>query len=590
MNWKAFGLHIFIYSAFILSLVLPLHVSGQYTLKLLPADSAAAGPLRSLSRESSFIKSAYPDTLSRRKALDNFIYSLYPTGFLAASCDQLVTEGNNMDAIIYLGPVYHWGRLRKGNVDERILSSAGFREKIYAGKPFSPSAIKKLTDRILTYCENNGYPFAEVKLDSLGFDGNTIEASLNLQKNQFVKIDSVVIKGDSKAADVYITNYLGVKAGNYYDEEVIRNISTRFKELPFVTETRPFTVSFTEDKAVVYLYLADKKSSQVDGVIGLLPDQQNPGKVVVTGEARIRLESPFGHGEVLDINWKQPAYKTQDLKVKASYPYIISQFGLELNLNIYKKDTSYLEIGKGIGVLYQLTGTDYLKGFYYNKQSSLLSTKAYENTTVLPPFADITTNTYGLNLHDEAIDYRLNPRRGYIMDVAAGVSTRKIEKNSKLPENVYDGLDLNAVQYTGQYRIDVYFPIRNRSVIDAGSIGGILVGDQLFTNELYRFGGLKTLRGFDEESILASSFYMGKLEYRYLLEQNSFLFLFVNAAWYENKSNGTYIQDTPFGFGAGINFETKLGIFSLNYALGKQFNNPIYLRSGKIHFGIVNYF
>lgn len=46
----------------------------------------------------------------------------------------------------------------------------------------------------------------------------------------------------------------------------------------------------------------------------------------------------------------------------------------------------------------------------------------------------------------------------------------------------------------------------------------------------------------------------------------------------------------PVGFGAGITFETRLGIFSFNYALGKQFNNPILFKEGKVHFGIVNYF
>ena len=75
-----------------------------------------------------------------------------------------------------------------------------------------------------------------------------------------------------------------------------------------------------------------------------------------------------------------------------------------------------------------------------------------------------------------------------------------------------------------------------------------------------------------------------------ILEQNSYLYVFGDGAWYENNNVSQYVKDTPYGFGAGISFETKAGIFSISYALGKQFNNPIQLRSGKIHFGIVNYF
>jgi len=50
------------------------------------------------------------------------------------------------------------------------------------------------------------------------------------------------------------------------------------------------------------------------------------------------------------------------------------------------------------------------------------------------------------------------------------------------------------------------------------------------------------------------------------------------------------MSDNPFGFGAGMSFETKAGIFSIMYALGKQFDNPIDMKSAKIHFGIISTF
>nr|MBA2413124.1 BamA/TamA family outer membrane protein [Burkholderiaceae bacterium] len=139
---------------------------------------------------------------------------------------------------------------------------------------------------------------------------------------------------------------------------------------------------------------------------------------------------------------------------------------------------------------------------------------------------------------------------------------------------------------------DYYIPLFSRSVINLGASGGGLSGESsvTFDNELFRIGGLKTLRGFDEESITASSYVIGKLEFRYLLEQNSNLFLFYNLAWYERYTQSGYIKDQPSGFGAGINFETKLGIFSFSYALGKEFDNPVRIKAAKIHFGLVNYF
>ena len=98
------------------------------------------------------------------------------------------------------------------------------------------------------------------------------------------------------------------------------------------------------------------------------------------------------------------------------------------------------------------------------------------------------------------------------------------------------------------------------------------------------------MRGFDEASLLASSYVVGKIEYRFILEQNSYLLLFYNRAWYEDRSREEILTDTPYGFGAGITFDTKLGIFSFTYALGSQQSNPIEFRAAKVHFGLVNYF
>ena len=60
--------------------------------------------------------------------------------------------------------------------------------------------------------------------------------------------------------------------------------------------------------------------------------------------------------------------------------------------------------------------------------------------------------------------------------------------------------------------------------------------------------------------------------------------------WIEKKLTHEYLNDIPYGLGAGINFETKPGIFSISYALGSQQNNPLLFKTAKIHFGFINFF
>jgi hemolysin activation/secretion protein len=177
-----------------------------------------------------------------------------------------------------------------------------------------------------------------------------------------------------------------------------------------------------------------------------------------------------------------------------------------------------------------------------------------------------------------------------VFEITGSIGTRNVKKNSDINSELYDSIELRGTQYRLEGVADYFFPFAQRHVINAGAIGGYLGNSDAFENELFRIGGLKSLRGFNDESIIASSYIIGKLEYRYLMDLNSYLFTFYNLAWYEKNTNTTYVNDTPSGFGAGMAFETKIGIMSLSYALGKEFNNPIQFKTAKIHFGIVNYF
>jgi outer membrane protein assembly factor BamA len=494
------------------------------------------------------------------------------------------------------GAQYKWAHLKNGNVDEGVLSEIGFREKVYSNKPVYFKSVKRIQEKLITYYENNGYPFASVKLDSIIILEGSISAQLNLTKNAKEIIDSVVIKGSAKIAPVYMYNYLGIKPGNLYDEAQLQKVNTRIAELPFVRQTKPAQVTFTNKFNKLVLNLEKRRASQFDGIIGVLPDNKT-GKILFTGDVRLKLQNGLGRGELIDINWRRLQTQTQDLKARVVYPFILrTPFGVDYNFKLYKKDTTFLDVNQNIGLQYLLIGGNYIKIFYNNKSSTLLSTKGLESSTKLPANADVSTNMYGIGFKFEKLDYRLNPRRGYSILLNASAGTKSIKKNAKLNPVVYDNLKLKSTQYNGDFEGSVFFPIANRSTLKLGAQAAFVEGESTFQNELFRIGGLKTLRGFDEESIYASSFTIMSLEYRYILDQNSYLYVFGDGAWYENNEvskydeKSKYVKDTPFGFGAGISFETKAGIFSINYALGRQFNNPIELKGGKIHFGIVNYF
>ena len=138
-------------------------------------------------------------------------------------------------------------------------------------------------------------------------------------------------------------------------------------------------------------------------------------------------------------------------------------------------------------------------------------------------------------------------------------------------------------------QFDNYFSLAKRHVLKLSAGFETYYAPQVFQNELYRFGGLNSLRGFNEDELLASTKLSYTLEYRFLVDRNSNAFLFFEQAFYENNSSN-YLKDNPFGVGTGFSFGTKLGIFTISYAVGKQLTNPFDFRLSKIHFGYTAYF
>lgn len=525
-----------------------------------------------------------------RHEIQTVLFELYDEAYLSASADSIVQDSVKFTAYLTVGRKYDWAYLSKGNVDEGVLSQAGYRQKIYTHKPFYYKNVHKLMDKVLVFYEDHGYPFAQIKLDSVKLNKNVISATLQIRKMGIEKIDSIEIKGDLKLSSEYLYGYLGIKPGDLYNESRIKEAGTRLKALSFLYETKPMQVVFVQDKVKLLLYLGKKSANQFNGIIGILPN--NTGKITLTGDVSLQLQNSFHHAEEIGFHWQHIQAQTENLTLHFSYPYFFSTpLGADADLKLFKQDTTYLQVDSKIGLKYLLIGGNYWKVFYVNITSTLLSTSSLQyQTSNLPPYADVTTQLYGIEYKANGLDYIYNPRRGYEIFINAAAGTKIIHQNQKLNPQIYEGLKLKSNEYKLNMNGAIYIPFFSRSAFKLEVQGGYIDAPSLLLNDLYRIGGFAVLRGFDEQSIYASAYSVGTVEFHYLLEQNSYMFLFFDQGWYQEKTDLVSVHDTPYGFGAGMSFQTKAGIFSIDYALGKQFSNPINFRAGKINFGIASYF
>lgn len=453
-------------------------------------------------------------------------------------------------------------------------------------------------EKAITALENNGYPFASAEW--LEQSGDTL--ILQVSPNDLVKIDSIIIEGKVKISRSFLYRYLGVKPGKPYNESMVRKIDQRIDAMEFAESSRPSLVRFSKGGANVQLALKDRKASQFNFIMGLLPGSSGR-KVLITGDALLNLFSPFGAGEQIFLQWQKLQPKTQKLIVSFSYPYLAGlPVGVSAKLDFFKRDTSWIDLNWDYGVQYQMAGLNYIKlGVAQKRAIPLNADTAYVKLTgKLPGALDISTTQAHVELNFQNLDYRFNPTSGWFSRTGISGGVKKIkpqeaivnltnESTGKTYAYLFDSVRSKHFQITASVQLDKYWKIGKRMTLKTGMLCKFVYSSLLAENDLFRLGGTSSLRGFDEETFYTPAFAVLQYEFRYLLSKNSFYYLFFNhAAVARNWQNNPWIY--PYGFGTGVSVETKAGIFAISYAMGTVPGTAFSWKSGKIHFGYINYF
>lgn len=560
--------------SFFLQLVLFKNITGQ-EVKLFGVPKEYSKSIKPSFNKASAVK------LANQLQLD---------GYLSASLDSVKQDTLNNETItsyyFYSGTKYSFNSIELDSITIDYINQAGLSEKLL-NKKMDKTKLLQIIQNMLSFYENNGYPFCQINMAKSKLTDKQITPIFSISKGPFIQIDSIIIKGNCKTSKTVIQNNIGVYKGSPYNESKIRSIDKTIQSITYLKQIKPTAIEFTDKKAKVYLYLDDAKSSKLNGIIGVQPSEN--GKVTFTGEATAKLENTLKRGEQIKLKWNKINLLSQSLNTNLIYPYIAkTKFGTDLNFNLYKRDTSYLEINYKTGAAYTFKPDNYLNVYYEGTQNILLSKQPKINSNSL--MLDMKKNAYGITFAINNTNYKFNPTKGFVIYLDASIGHKKIIRNPNIDSSYYENISLSSLQWSGTIQLEGYIPIGKRSTLLLRNVSKTIQNKNIYFNELYRFGGNSLLRGFNEQSLFASTISVNTLEYRLLLEQNSYLFSFFDYGWYEQNLTTKYLKDTPYSFGGGIAFETGPGIFSLQYALGAQMNNPILLKTGKIHFGFINYF
>ncbi|WP_435137420.1 BamA/TamA family outer membrane protein [Formosa sp. A9] len=431
--------------------------------------------------------------------------------------------------------------------------------------------LEKSLNHLNIKLSEHGNPFIKLKLEDISIHNKIVTAQLKtVTVSKPRQIDNIIIKGYEKFPEKFIKHYLKLKTGTVFNLNTIRKKTERLNELPFANQIRDPEVLFTEDSTTLYIYVEKIKSNSFDGYLGFTTNE-NTNKLEFSGYLDMLLQNNLNFGESLKLNYRSDENDQRNFNLKLDAPYLFkSPIGVQAELNIFKKDSSFTTTDQNLKLYYQFNPKHkmYL-GLNSTQSNNLLTTN---NTTITDYNSTFFETQYDFT--NRTVNTQLFPIKTYAT-TQVGFGDRTIrqskQKQTRLTAKAYHSFYLNA-------KNSIYTKIE----------AAALLSDNYLDNELFRFGGINSIRGFEENSLVANLYGVLNLEYRLQLNPTIYIHTISDFGYLENQ---IFTQkEKLLGLGVGFAILTKAGLLKFNYANGQTEKQPFNISNSKIHLSITSFF
>ncbi len=469
---------------------------------------------------------------------------------------------------------------------EDFISSLNYLK----GEIFNRYEIETSINNLLTDFENRGFPFAAVKIQSVHFyndsasNDHNADIYLVLEEGRKSRIDKIEVSGNISTKDYVIIRELRIESGEEYSQQKIETLPRRLNKLRYFDPVPvPQFYIDSQNNGVLQINVKERNTNNFDGIIGYVPPAKDDESGYVTGLVNVTLRNMFGTGRAAAIRWQKLTRESQELELKYLEPWL---FGYPFNLNadLFQRiqDTTYVQ--RRIGGALEFLATEDISASAFISTEEIIPT---ERTIPVFTVYNSSSLTTGLGLKIDLRDDPIAATSGFFFETVYSFSKKKINGP---PEYITPTLetDINLQRVTVGF--GAFYEIFLRNIIALSLNGKELSGPFFEQSDLWRFGGTRTVRGYREEQFLASRIAWSNLEYRLMLTQRSYAFIFFDAGYYFLEADPdrgiAKSEDYIFGYGLGITVETAIGLLGVSFALaqGDSFSE------GKIHFGIINEF
>ena len=526
-------------------------IFGQnFSLKIIGLDSLQTEKLASYS----YI-TKYASKIDIYKEIGKFHKKIKKSGFLTSVLDTILLEDSYFTAVFNLGKKTEEVVL----IIPKDIKLGGFIKKTDSIK-IRTNKLEEFTNSLLTDFDKKGNSFSEITYTNPRYINNVLYLDFNSTKSKKRLINKVIVKGYEDFPESYIKNYFQIHKNTIFSKQKITDISKLTKDLNFISERKKPEVLFKTDSTHLYLFLEKIEANSFEGMINFASKDNGQG-LLINGKLDLKLSNVFNTGENLELFWNRVAEEKSQFKINARLPYIVrSPFSAFIGFDLYRQDSTFLNTKFDVKSEYQLNTSSKIAISYASEQSNYLLDIIDEN------IESFTNSFIGITY-----DLKVTSKNSLFNNILK-FNISAITGNRKSPINKVKQLKFNLNSI-------INIKTSKRSYVYLRNDTGYLNSSNYLTNELFRIGGINSIRSINEQSVFTNKYSFLNIEYRYITSSSSYLYSISDIAYYNTIKNST---ERLLGLGLGYNFKINSSKISLGYINGINQNNSSNINNSRL--------
>ena len=504
-----------------------------------------------------YSRSWTPDSLYRA-ALDATAF-LQEQGHLYARIDSHRVDSTHGLLYATPGPMVTIASLRLRGISSLDAENVRSRLKSKQGLPFVAPELEEDIQTILATYSEAGYHLASVSVDTLEVSPSGAHLLFRVKEGPVPLLKTVILFGAKRTSDRFATRVTGLAAGSPVSIIDMETVVSRLKETEAFDEVEPPILAIDSDSTlVIQIPVVEAPPGAFDIALGYERNESGGGALV--GSGHLALRNLFGGGRGLSLTLNRAPGQVNSISVNAHDPFI---FNLPVSLGVHfqglQQDSTYGKRVYQLQLGYRFEGNLDIFALATREVSrpGLAGLEIVDNQQRIP----VATALYaGLGVRVRDVDSRINPRKGYTVEtsVESGFKDRTLTviREDTLSEST------RLQQSRLQAMARLYIPTNRRQVFVLGGETMLLHSDRIDESDLFRFGGARSLRGYDEERFHVPFATRVFVEYRRLLDAASHALVFFDLGYVDGETVRGFFP----GFGVGVQLDTDAGLISFTAA------------------------